>query len=61
MKILQLAVELFHANGRTDMTKLIIAFCIFVKAPKKAARQQDTSGKNKLLRSTVEEMSLLQV
>ena len=24
--------ELFHADGRTDMTNLIVAFCIFAKA-----------------------------
>ena len=35
MKIRLLAVELFHADGRTDMTKLIVAFCNFVIAPKK--------------------------
>jgi hypothetical protein len=28
-------VELFHADGRTDMTKLIVAFCNFPKAPEK--------------------------
>jgi len=27
--------ELFHANGRTDMTKLTVAFRNFVNAPKK--------------------------
>ena len=26
--------ELFHADGRTDMTKLIVAFRSFAKAPK---------------------------
>jgi hypothetical protein len=26
--------ELFHADGRTDMTKLIVAFRNFAKAPK---------------------------
>jgi hypothetical protein len=25
---------LFHADGRTDMMKLIVAFCTFVNAPK---------------------------
>jgi hypothetical protein len=27
MKILPLGVDLFYADGRTDMTKLIVAFC----------------------------------
>ena len=27
-------VELFHANGQTDMTKLTVAFRNFAKAPK---------------------------
>ena len=33
MKI-RLVREEFHADGRTDMTKLIIAFRNFAKAPK---------------------------
>ena len=35
MKIHALAVELFHADGRTDMTKLIVAIRNFANAPKK--------------------------
>ena len=37
MKICQWGggAELFHSNGRTDMTKLIAAFRNFAKAPKK--------------------------
>jgi hypothetical protein len=36
MNIRPVVAELFHADGRTDMTNLIIAaFCNFVKAPKK--------------------------
>ena len=39
MKIRPVGVELFHADdrtdGRTDVTKLIVAFCNFVNAPKK--------------------------
>jgi len=27
MKIFPVGVGLFHANGRTDTTKLIVAFC----------------------------------
>ena len=34
-KIRQVGVELFHADGRTDMTKLTIAFSNFANAPKK--------------------------
>ena len=34
MKILPVAVELLHADRRTDMTKLIVAFCNFANAPK---------------------------
>jgi len=35
MKIRPVGAELFHADGRTDMTKLIVAFRYFVEAPKK--------------------------
>jgi len=35
MKIRPVGAELFHAEGRTDMTKLIVAFHNFVNAPKK--------------------------
>jgi len=34
MKIRPVGAELFHADGRTDMTKLIVAFRYFVEAPK---------------------------
>ena len=34
MKILSLGAELFHADGRTDMTKVIFAFCNIANAPK---------------------------
>jgi len=34
MKIHPLEVKLFHPNRRKDMTKLIVAFRNFVKAPK---------------------------
>jgi hypothetical protein len=33
MKILLVGVEFFHAERRTDMTKLIVAFRNFVNAP----------------------------
>ena len=41
MKIRPVGDELFRADGRTDMTKLIVAFRIFAKAPK--------NGQNKIL------------
>jgi len=34
MKILPVGAELFHSDGRTNMTKLIVTFHNFVKAPK---------------------------
>jgi hypothetical protein len=34
MKIRQVAAELFHTDGRTDMTKLKDAFRNFAKEPK---------------------------
>jgi len=34
MKILPVVAELFHWDGRTDMTKLIVAFRHFTNAPK---------------------------
>jgi hypothetical protein len=38
MKIRPLGAELFHADGQTDMTKLIVAFRNFAKAPKNEIR-----------------------
>jgi hypothetical protein len=34
-----------RTDGRTDMTKLIVAFCNFTKAPKKRRRKQKLNGK----------------
>ena len=34
MKIRPVGAELFHADGRTDMTKLIVDFRNFANAPK---------------------------
>jgi len=34
MKIRPVEAKLFHADGRTDTTKLIAAFCNFANAPK---------------------------
>ena len=42
MKILPVAVELLHADRRTDMTKLIVAFCNFANAPKNTLFMFDT-------------------
>ena len=41
MKNRPVGAELFHADGRTDMTKLIVAFA---KAPKKMDGLQKISG-----------------
>jgi len=35
IKIGAVEAELFHADGQTDMTKLIVAFHNFANAPKK--------------------------
>jgi hypothetical protein len=34
MKIRSVGAELFHADGQTDMTKLMVAFLNFANAPK---------------------------
>ena len=36
MKILLVGADFFHAERRTDMTKLIVAFPSFVNLPKKS-------------------------
>lgn len=36
MKILSVVAKFFHADGRRDTTKLIIAFCNFANAPNNA-------------------------
>jgi len=35
MKIRPVEAKLFHADGRTDMTKLTVTFWNFANAPKK--------------------------
>jgi len=40
MKIRPVGAELLHADGRTDITKLIIAFRNFANAPKNWTRQK---------------------
>ena len=42
MKIRLGGVELFHADWRTDMTKLIVAFRSFANAPKNVGRRKET-------------------
>ena len=42
MKILPVGAELFRADGRTDMTKLRVAFRNFAKASKKVRKMFDT-------------------
>jgi hypothetical protein len=37
MKICSVGAELFHADGQTDMAKLIVAFRYFANAPKNYA------------------------
>ena len=38
MKIRLVGVELFHADGQTDMTKLTVAFCNFANGSKSERR-----------------------
>ena len=54
MKIRPVGAELFHADGRTDMTKLIVAFRNFSKAPKTGTFPQTflLKFKNKFIVST---------
>ena len=42
IKIHPVAVELFHADRRTDMIKLIVAFCDFANAPNYIIRRNST-------------------
>jgi hypothetical protein len=44
MKMHPEGVELFHADGQTDMTKLIVTFRNFVNVPKKVAVIQTRHG-----------------
>ena len=49
MKIPPMEAELFHAEGQTDMTKLIDAFRNFPNAPKKNQRVPSLSEKSNAL------------
>jgi len=42
MTIRPVGAELFHVDGRTDLTKLIVAFRNFSKAPKNHCLSKDT-------------------
>ena len=39
-----MGAELFHADGQTDMTKLIVAFRNFANAPKKSWKLTHLAG-----------------
>ena len=43
-----MGAELFHAGGRTDMTKLIVAFRNFANAPKNCVGDWQTPNKDDL-------------
>jgi len=45
MKIWQLGAELFHADGQTDMAKLIVVIHNFADAPKNAGERMATEFK----------------
>jgi hypothetical protein len=53
MKIRPVGAELFHVDGQTDVTKLIVAFCSFAKAPKNdqldGAQNEDTRSSLRIL------------
>ena len=43
MKIRQVGAELFHADGRTGITKLIVAYRNFIKSPKRSFKQEQAT------------------
>jgi hypothetical protein len=49
MKVLPVGTELFHADGQTDITKLIAAFRKPVNAPKNASSLKSDKGLPTLL------------
>ena len=51
MKIRPVGAELFHADGRTDMTKLIVVFRNFANAPKTTVWAGKLSRYNNWLRA----------
>jgi len=44
MKICPVGAEFFHADGQTDMTKLVVAFHNFVKSALKLSYLRETSN-----------------
>jgi hypothetical protein len=46
MKIRPVGAELYHADGQTDMMKLIIAFRNFANAPEKDSGINSTNVRN---------------
>jgi hypothetical protein len=51
MKIRPVEAELLHADGQTDMTKLIVAFCNFADASKETVAH--IKGKSQLRQITI--------
>jgi len=56
VKSRQVGAELFHADGRTDMTKLIAPFRNFVNAPKneQQSKSQRTSHSESIIYFLIE-------
>jgi hypothetical protein len=46
IKIRPVGAELFHADGQTDMTKLLVAFLSFTNAPQNCRIQTSGEVKN---------------
>jgi len=49
MKIRPVGAELFHADGRTDMTMLIVAFREFANAPKNCSNNSQYTSILKII------------
>jgi hypothetical protein len=47
-ELLPVGVELFHADGQTDVTKLIVGFCNFANSPKNGCFSYRIHLKNKI-------------
>ena len=59
MKILPVGAELFYADGRTDMTNLIVAFRNFANAPKSQRRRICTLDCSHVTSAFAEEIKVL--
>ena len=53
MKIRPVGAELFHPDGQTDMTKVIVAFRYFANAPKKVHKVTGILATNSMVRVAV--------